>query len=398
MKVYLIGVGLGNPDTLTAQALRAIEESAVLIGAPRLLEPWAGRRTLPLVRPAEIAAALAAERGPAAVLFSGDTGFYSGAKGLRPLLEGCEVETIPGISSLSYFCARLNTVWQDVYVVSAHGRAHNAVGEIQRRRRTFVLTGGETRAGDLCARLCRRGLGGVKVWVGERLSYPEERIVSGTAEELAGTEFDGLAVMLAENPAPVERPWNAPGLPDGAFRRGKAPMTKEEVRTLVLAKLRPEADSVIWDVGAGTGSVSVECALAAPAGVVYAVERDPDALALLEANAAALGCPNVIPVPGEAPEALAQLPAPDRVFVGGSGGALEAVLRTALEKNPNVRVVITAVTLETLSAGAESLERLDFVDVELLQAAVTRTRKVGRYHMMEAQNPVWLLSGTGGEG
>ena len=398
MRVYLIGVGMGNPDTLTVEALEAIEKSAVLLGAPRLLEPWEDKRCLPLVRPAEIAAALeGAGQGPAAVLLSGDTGFYSGAKSLWPLLEDCEVQTIPGVSALSYFCARLNTAWQDVHPVSAHGRAHNAVGEIQSHRRTFLLTGGKTRVQDLCAQLCERGLGQVKLWVGERLSYPEERICAGTAEELSGEIFSDLSVVLAENPAPVERPWNAPGLPDGAFRRGKAPMTKEAVRTLVLSKLRPEADSVVWDVGAGTGSVSVECALACPAGVVYAVEREPEALRLLTANAAALGAVNVRPIPGEAPQVLSGLPAPDRVFIGGSGGALEGILRAVLGKNPLARVVLTAVTLETLGEGVDCLNRLAFTDVEIAQVAVTQTRGVGRYHMLEAQNPVWILSGTGGE-
>ena len=398
MKVYLIGVGMGNPDTLTGEARRAIEESRVLLGAPRLLEPWSGEKPAhPLIRPREILAALEGESdGPAAVLLSGDTGFYSGAKALWPLLEGYEVHTIPGISSLSYFCARLNTTWQDVHWVSAHGRTHNAVGEIQSHRRTFVLTGGETRAQDLCAQLCSRGLGDVRIWVGERLSYPEERICAGTAQSLAGEEFADLAVLLAEHPHPVERSAAAPGLPDSAFQRGKVSMTKEEVRALVVSKLRPERESVIWDVGAGTGSVSVECALAAPAGVVYAVERRSEGLELIAQNAAALGASNVIPVPGTAPEALAELPPPDRVFVGGSGGALRAILAAALDKRPGLRAVVSAVTLETLQEAVSAFEELHFQDVDLVQVAVTRTRKVGSYHMMEAQNPVWLISGTGG--
>src|SRR5699024_4360412 len=108
----------------------------------------------------------------------------------------------------------------------------------------------------------RRGLGGVSVSVGERLSYPDERVVTGTAAELAEQSFADLSVVLAENPDPVVRPFNSPGLPDGAFLRGDVPMTKEEVRTLAISKLRLEEHHVVWDVGAGTGSVSVECALA----------------------------------------------------------------------------------------------------------------------------------------
>ena len=144
MKVYLIGVGMGNPATLTGQALEAIGDSPVLVGAPRLLEPWGAEHDcVPLIAAADIAAYVdKAPRGPVGVLLSGDTGFYSGAKGLWPLLGNHEVITIPGISSLSYFCARLQTTWQDARLVSAHGRSHNAVGEIQRSAKVFALTGG----------------------------------------------------------------------------------------------------------------------------------------------------------------------------------------------------------------------------------------------------------------
>ena len=395
MKVYLIGVGMGNPDTLTGEARRAIKESRVLLGAPRLLEPWSGEKPAhPLIRPQEILAALEGESdGPVAVLLSGDTGFYSGAKALWPLLEGYEVHTIPGISSLAYFCARLNTTWQDVHWVSAHGRTHNAVGEIQSHRRTFVLTGGETRAQDLCAQLCSRGLGDVRIWVGERLSYPEERICAGTAQSLAGEEFADLAVLLAEHPHPVERSAAAPGLPDSAFQRGKVPMTKEEVRALALSKLRLEAHHVVWDVGAGTGSVSVECALSCPAGRVYAVEKKEEALALLAENRARFHAANLEVVAGTAPEALEALSAPDRVFLGGTSGSLEDILNVIFRKNPAARVVCTAVTLETVGEAARCFAGLEGAD--MVQVAVTRTRPAGRYHLMDAQNPVWIFSGEG---
>ena len=393
-KVYLIGVGMGNVGTLTLEALEAIRRCTLLVGAPRLLEPWREEKTvLPLVAPAEIAAALAEHHGPAAVLFSGDSGFFSGSHRLRPFLAGRTVVTLPGISSLSYFCAKLGLPWQDVFVVSAHGRRHNAAGEIQCHPWTFVLTGGATRAGDLCQDLCRRGFHSVEVWVGERLSYPDERIVAGTAEELAGASFGDLAVVLAHNPSPVVRPWNGPGLPDEAFQRGKTPMTKGEVRALALCKLRVERDSVVWDVGAGTGSVAAECALAAPAGRVYAVERDEAALELLTANRARLGASNLTVVPGTAPEVLEDLPAPDRVFLGGSGGHLKEILDAVFRKNPAARVVCTAVTLETVGEAASIFAALE--GAEMVQLAVTRTRAAGRYHLMDAQNPVWLFAGEG---
>lgn len=211
MKVYVIGIGMGNVDTLTVGAKRTIESSGLLIGAPRLLEPFAHLECerCASILPDDIAATLAAhpqcER--ASVLMSGDVGFYSGATKLYERLEGFEVEVVPGISSLQYFCSRLRTTWQDAALVSAHGRSHNAVGVIQSHEKTFCITGGKTKVNDICAALAECGLGEVRVAAGERLSYDDERIVRGTAADLAEQDFLDLAVMLVENPdAPKREP------------------------------------------------------------------------------------------------------------------------------------------------------------------------------------------------
>ena len=395
MKVYLIGAGMGGPGTMTCQALEAVKACPVLVGARRLLEPWtADHDCVPLIAAADIAAYIArAPLGPVGVLLSGDTGFYSGAKKLWPLLGEHEVVTIPGLSSLTYFCARLQTTWQDVKLVSAHGRDCDLAGEIARNPRTFALTGGATRVGDVCRTLAERGLGDVEVSVGERLGYPDERIVTAPAAELAGEDFDSLAVLLAENPRPAAPPWRGPGLPDAAFLRGDVPMTKEEVRALALSKLRLEENHIVWDVGAGTGSVSVECALACPRGRVFAVEKKPEALALIGENKARFGVDNLEVVAGTAPEALEGLPAPDRVFLGGTSGNMEEILDAVFRKNPAARVVCTAVTLETVGEAARRFAKLEGAD--MVQVSVTRTRPAGPYHLMDAQNPVWLFSGEG---
>ena len=395
MKVYLIGVGMGNPGTMTAEALEAVRACPVLVGAPRLLESWAqDHDCVPLIAGADIAEYIGKQQeGPIGVLLSGDTGFYSGAKRLWALLEDHEVVTLPGISSLSYFCAKLHTDWQDVKIVSAHGRSHNVVGEIQRNGRTFALTGGSTKAQDICRELTGRGLGDVTVSVGERLSYPDERVVTGTAAQLAEETFADLSVLLAVNPRPVTRPWNGSGLPDEAFLRGNVPMTKEEVRALALSKLRLAERHVVWDVGAGTGSVSVECALACPAGQVYAVEKKEEALALLEENRERFHAANLSIVGGTAPEALKDLPAPDRVFIGGTSGELGEILDVIFDKNPAARVVCTAVTLETVAEAAKLFAHMEGAD--MVQVSATRTRSAGRYHLMDAQNPVWIFSGEG---
>lgn len=394
MTVFLIGAGMGTPETMTLEGKNAIEKSGALIGAPRLLEGYPGKVRYPLIAAEQIAVAV---KGcgceTVSVLLSGDVGFYSGARRLYELLDFAEVITIPGISTLVYFCAKLHTPWQDIFLVSAHGRSHNAVGEIQRRERVFVLTGGSYLASDLITALCDRGLGNVSVSVGERLSYPDEHIVRASARELCGCKFDSLAVVLAENPKPVKRKFTAPYLRDENFIRDRIPMTKEEVRAVSIAKLRLKDDHTVWDVGAGTGSVTCEAALAVPAGRVFAVERKPEAAALIRENCLKLALSNVHVAQGTAPEALCDLPAPDRVFLGGTAGNMEAILSAAMEKNPDVRVVINAVTLETVSEAVRCFAALGLDDTDMVQLSATRTRNIGGYHMMDAQNPVWVIAG-----
>ena len=225
-------------------------------------------------------------------------------------------------------------------------------------------------------------------------TYPvAEQTGEKPAAELPEETFADLSVLLAVIPRPVTRPWNGSGLPDDAFLRGNVPMTKEEVRALALSKLRLAERHVVWDVGAGTGSVSVECALSCPAGRVFAVEKKEEALALLEENKERFQAANLFIVAGTAPEALKDLPAPDRVFIGGTSGELGEILDVIFDKNPAARVVCTAVTLETVAEAARLFAHLEGAD--MVQVSATRTRSAGRYHLMDAQNPVWIFSGEG---
>ena len=401
MKVYIVGIGMGNPDTLTVGAKNAIENSDLLIGATRLLESfdYVTCEKLDLIKPSDIVEALAnATCDQVSILMSGDVGFYSGATALYDKLGDYDLEVIPGISSLVYFCAKLHTTWQDATLVSAHGREHDAVGAIQSSAKTFCITGGKTKVDDICRSLVERGLGDVRVAAGERLSYDNERIVEGTAAELAEMAIENLTVMRVVNPRPVTRAFAAPSLADGDFLRGKAPMTKEEVRALVSSKLHIAAGHAVWDVGAGTGSVSVEAALAASRGTVCAIERNADAIELMRKNREAFGLTNLVVVEGEAPAALADLPAPDRVFIGGSAGNLDAIIETALSANPRARICVTAITLETLSASLECLRSRGIEDADIVQVSVARADKVGSYHLMRAENPIYIITADFGGG
>lgn len=396
-RVYVIGVGMGNPATLTLEAKDALEQSELVIGSARLLEAFGNlsvRKEALVVADAIVQELQTATEKTAAVVLSGDVGFYSGAARLFEQLgsmRGLDVRTLPGISSLSYVCARLHETWQDAHVVSVHGRACDVIGAVQSHAKTFVLLGGKETAGELCTQLTDRDLGNVRVAVGERLSYADERIVRGTAAELAGQAFDPLCVMLVRNERPLRPVAAGPLLSDDVFRRSKVPMTKEEVRQLAVCKLRVQLHDVVWDVGAGTGSVSVELARAAYAGQVFAVEKTAEALELLEAHKKAFGLANLRVVAGEAPQILAGLPAPNCTFVGGSGGKLPAILDAIRAKNPDARVCLSAVTLETLANVLAYVKEHGIKDVDITQVSIAKARSIGECHLMQAQNPVYLV-------
>lgn len=395
MRVTLAGLGCGGMSGATGEVREALARADCVIGAARLLErlpEGVTPRRESAARPGEILERLLAARCESAcVLYSGDTGFYSGARLLLPLLEeqGIEAQVLPGVSSVQCLAARLGRPWQDWTLCSAHGVECDAVAAVCRGRPACFLTGGVLDPAALCRRLEEAGLGDLPVAVGENLSYPEERITKGTAAEFGKRRFAPLSVLLAEA-APV-CPRRTPGIPDGDFLRGGVPMTKQEVRAAALAKLAVRPEDICWDVGAGTGSVSVELALQAKA--VWAVERDGEALDLLRANRARFCAWNLRVAEGCAPEALAGIPAPDAVFVGGSGGELPGILQAIHRANPMARVCVSAIALETAHDALECLTALGY-ETEIVQIAVSRAKSAGRLHLLLAQNPVLLLTGV----
>ena len=177
-------------------------------------------------------------------------------------------------------------------------------------------------------------------------------------------------------------------------------MTKEEVREISVSKMRLAVDSVVYDVGAGSGSVSIEMALQALEGHVYAIEKNPVAVELLRANKRKFCADNLTVVEGLAPEALEDLPVPTHAFIGGSSGNLKEILEHLLARNPQIRVVINAITLETVCEALEALKALNFKDEDIAAVTAAKSKVVGRYHMMMGQNPVYVIaaSGNGGDG
>ena len=396
-EVTVLGIGMGDGDTLTMEADRACRKADLIIGAKRIAESLSayGKPLSFAILPKDIEKIVKESSGQSFVVaMSGDTGFYSGTKKLLPLLSGLNVKVLPGISSIPYFCSRIGESWDDAVLISVHGRYCNIVSKVRSNKKVFALTGGDLGIKNIAELLSENGLGNVKLTVGENLSYENERITRGSASELKDRDFDPLAVLLAENDRAEDMPVTQ-GLDDSAFLRAEVPMTKQEIRAVTLAKLELSKSSVCWDVGAGTGSVSLEMARVAEDGFVYAVEKNEEACALIESNMKHLGISNVEVVRGLAPEALAGLPAPTHVFIGGSSGSMIPIIEKALEKNPSVRVVMNTVTVESLGDVSDAVKTLGLINEDYVQISAARGRKLGRYHLMTAQNPVFIVSCDG---
>lgn len=399
-QVTVVGIGPGSKTAMTEEVKTALITANCIIGARRMVEAVVqrGQTVHHAIAPESITAyiLLHPEYRRFVVAMSGDVGFFSGTKKLLPKLRNCDVKVLPGISSLVYLCAKLGTSYENVVPVSIHGRDHDLIPDVQRNEKVFALVGGENGMGNLCRELTEAGLGKVKVSVGERLSYPDEQITVGTAETLQNRVFQSLSVALIENEN--ANPVVTHGLPDDVFNRTETvPMTKSEVRCVCLSKLALTEKAVAWDVGAGTGSVSIEMALQARKGRVYAIERKEAALELLQENCRKFRVNNLTVVPGTAPDACTDLPAPTHAFIGGSSGNMQEIIALLLQKNPNVRIVATAIALESIAELTACMKHFAFGETEVVSMTVARNRKAASYNLMTGQNPIFIFTMQGGK-
>lgn len=396
-EIALVGIGMGSGDTMTVEAREFCRQADVLIGAARMLESvqLPDKPRFDAYKPQEIHDFLQShpEYRRIAILLSGDVGFYSGARKLLEVFDE-ELTVFPGIASPVYFCDKLHIAWEDVCLSSVHGRKNNLVGLIRRNAKVFALVGDRGGISELCQKLCGYGMNDVRVHIGERLSYPDEKIVSGAPADFSGYETDSLSVVLLENSAPD--PVVTPGIPDAEFLRDKVPMTKEEIREICMCKLRLTENAVVYDIGGGTGSVSIEAARLAVRGTVYSIEKNPAAAELMRENKVKFAADNLEIIEGRAPESLRDLPAPTHAFLGGTSGNLREIMELLYEKNPRLRVVITAITLETVAEAVQYFrDSRRFDEPDIAQIFAAKGRAAGSYHLMMGQNPVYIISSTG---
>jgi len=393
-KLYLIGIGTGTCEGLTVKAKTLIETCDLVFGADRMLKVSDGSsaKRITAYQPDEIRAHLNKTENQgwrcACVLLSGDVGFYSGAKKLLEAFSDYTVALVPGVSSMSAFCAAIGVSWDAVSAVSLHGRQENVIGTADRERYTFCLLGGAQGLRELAGRLQYYGFDNVILHIGENVGYPNQRICRMTPQEAQEADFGSLLVAVIENPFPRECLF--PEIDDSEWIRGDVPMTKSEVRSLAIQKLGLGRQSVLYDIGAGTGSVGIQAAVCYPGSRVYAIEYQEKAVDLIKQNQRKFRADNLQIAFGKAPDALGPLPVATHAFIGGSAGAVREILSLLWEKNPRTVIVISLITLETFSEVMQIAKEYD-IEPQVVQISVAKAKKTGAYHLMTGQNPVTLV-------
>ncbi len=395
MNVIVAGAGPGAEYLMTEQLKETLKAADVVISSVHFDGIIEGYLRLGINDTLRYIQEHKGEKKNVLVLASGDTGFYSIAQtiaGKAP--KDINLKFLCGISSMQYFSAVMGMSYADMKLVSLHGRGGSIVPHVCYNKKVFSLTGGDSKVENILMDLEAAGLGDVKVSIGERLSMRDQKITVGQASQLVNHKFNPLAVMIIENENAknVKKP-----LRDADFVRGKAPMTKEAVRELSAFELQIMPEDIVYDIGAGTGAMTCVLALRASESFVYAIEKDAEAFQVAKNNIEKLGTKNIKLIFGRAPSPeMEKFPAPDKVFIGGSSGNLREIVEFILRKNHKVEILVTAVTMETISEAFELFKEMN-MEISSRLVSVSDTHKLGRYHLMKAENPVYLIKGRARE-
>lgn len=409
LNITLAGVGMGSQASLTKEVEQAIKEADIILGAKRMIDIYEPRlEKKPYYMAGDIIPYLKKLQGNdtfyedknVVILFSGDSGFYSGCQSLYRSLRAetesgaldADISIMPGISSIAYLAACTGESYQDAEICSIHGRKQTNLADIIRHNsKTFMLMSGVNDVNSLGQLLLDAGLNQCIVIAGYELSYETQKIMALTPIECVKLKKEGLYTCLIKNSNAGDRRLTH-GKADSEFIRDKVPMTKEEVREVSICKLRLTDKALVYDIGSGTGSIAMEMAGLSPDLKVYAIERKPEAVALIKKNKEKFKLDNIEVIEAEAPEGIDELPKPTHVFIGGSGGNLNEILNTLYSKNDSMRIVITAVSLETIAQIKEILSAYPIANEDIVELQVNRSKVIGKYHMMQAENPVWICS------
>lgn len=419
-KLTIVGIGY---KPLEPKARRAIATAGVILGSRRLCEVFAGYPQYAKARERvlridsvddtmeHIRKAFEAGMKEIVLLGSGDPFFFG--IGRRAVQEfGREtVEIIPDLSSLQVAFSRAKEPWDDALVISLHAGPNpdkrrrlkydlaDVPGLLEKHDTLGILTDKEHGPSVIAAFLAASAPrpGELLLYVGERMGYRDEKMTSGTVEEIAAMCFVDPNVLIIRREVGASRAPLKSGLPRFGLREeeidhSRGLITKDEVRAVSIHALRLPESGVLWDVGSGSGSLSLEAARLSPGLRVFSVEKDEEQLRLIEQNRSAFGIPNITVVAGTAPEALGALPSPDRVFLGGSGGMMASIIDLFSRRMKRGIAVVNAATLETLTEASAALEKAGF-QVKVSEVSIARSRPLAGKRLMAALNPIFIITG-----
>ncbi|MGE4561098.1 MAG: precorrin-6y C5,15-methyltransferase (decarboxylating) subunit CbiE [Desulfobulbus sp.] len=402
-RIELVGI---NGKTLTSEQWPILRRCRTIV-ASRRHRPLVAGLLHPMIDIAPVGAMLerlasALEEGDVAVLASGDPLFFGIGRTLIERFGAERIRIHPALSAVQLACARFCISWDDLTLISLHGRSPLDIpGRILNHVRVMLFTDNrnspDTIAAALLAalRACddQKRIDSIRLRVAENLALPEERITVGSLAEIADNRFSPLNMMLIEQPpSQTVQPGIRFGLDEEEIRHSRGLITKSEVRAATLHQLRlPAADGVLWDIGGGSGSISLEAARFCPELSIYTIEKKAEEQANIRANIRTFGTYTMHLVCGEAPEALTDLPAPNRIFVGGSGKRLPNILEAAVARlADNGRIVVNAVLEQTETTALDCLRQLGLRVASSTLAVTRRTYPDGASRVF---NPITLITG-----
>jgi precorrin-6Y C5,15-methyltransferase (decarboxylating) len=399
--IYVVGIGIHGRRSLLERPLSLIEEAELIVGGKRHLDefPDAPGLKAPFKGLSEAASRIREHlkkcKGHVVVLATGDPLLFGIGSFILKEFGPDNVEVVPNVSAVQEAFARIKEEMNGVKILSAHGREADfdrLAEEVAGCKRVALFTDKDNNPGRLSKELIKRGVTGLKAFVCEGLGTKKERVFQGTIETIARRRsFDPLNVFIILNEKGGPLP-SGFGIPDSLFSHSGGMITKEELRVIALAKLSITRSSVVWDIGACSGSVAIEAARLT-SGEVYAIEKEAARIKNIDENARRFKTDNLVIIKGEAPAALKGLPVPDAVFVGGGGEDIVGILSLVSRRlRKGGRIVINAVTMETASRAFDFISKKGW-EKELLLVSISRSKKVAGLTMLSANNPLFIISG-----
>ncbi|SNV70592.1 precorrin-6B methylase/decarboxylase cbiT/cbiE [Clostridium cochlearium] len=390
--VYIVGIGPGHRDYIMPKAIDVLKKVDIIVGFGRAMESvdFLPTKKIKVGKIKEVVEILNENTDKnIAVVASGDPLFFGITEYIKREYKK-DIEIIPGISSFQYLMGKLNKSWNNAYLGSLHGREDEFIKIVKKNPISIWLTDSKNSPDKLAELLFTNGLNPY-MYVGEELSYENERILEGQAEKIKGEIFSKLSVVIIENNNFVTKE-DIHFIKDDEFIRGDCPMTKEEVRMLTAIKMDIKEEDKVLDIGAGTGSVSIQACKLCPLGKVIAIEKEEEAISVIRENKKKFNAHNLEIIEGEALSLKDKIQENfNSIFIGGSGGNLEDLIKEYSKKlKDNGKIVLNFITINNLYKAMNTLKELGF-KVKCTQVSISKTR--GETYMLMGYNPIFIIEG-----